>query len=607
MARRNSRVGRRTVHWRRALLVATFCMMLLAGCELPGLPPLTWRSSGQSQQGPAPLPDAQQVAHVAVQGANPIVTLDPVRLGDTRSASAYILPLLYSGLLTLDANQRIVPALATSYAVSADGLIYTFHLRANARFADDTPITAAAVAFSLNRTMSPCGVYGAFVFSTVKDQQRFAAQSCANPQADPLTVTAQSGQPLLATLIGDALLPTDQHTLSIVLARPDGALPAKLAEPYSAVIEPSVVARYRGAWTQHLADYGGQGTSGMYAVSLQSQPSGADTLLTLTRAQGYWGATPRLRELLVDVAPQRGQVQATGEIMLAAGMAPDSPQLATSGGLAPSVAPSIHLAPARAESYLLLDPTAPGLSALQLRQALALALNKTALAALSGGVASDHLIPQHTGDYPSAPSGPVATAPLSGDTARAQGLWLSYVQSHCQGVASRCPTITLWYAIYDLIGADPFQRAFDQAVARQWQTVLPGIQVKLVGVGGGLLTPLPFVGQTSYFNWVEDYPDPQDWLEMFASEPGFSTPLAHETQSDMLVAQAEATPNPTARLALYQQAENTLLNDAIVIPIAQEQDAWAAAPTVVNFPASPAPWIPPSVWARIYLSAPASA
>ena len=105
--------------------------------------------------------------------------------------------------------------------------------------------------------------------------------------------------------------------------------------------------------------------------------------------------------------------------------------------------------------------------------------------------------------------------------------------------------------------------------------------------------------------WFQDYPDPQDWLAYLVQAPG--APLqsfpanVDDPQAAALIARAEASLDPTARLALYQQAENALINDAIVIPIAQEQSAWAVKPTVANFPANPVPWIPPAAWARIEL------
>jgi ABC-type transport system substrate-binding protein len=258
--------------------------------------------------------------------------------------------------------------------------------------------------------------------------------------------------------------------------------------------------------------------------------------------------------------------------------------------------PGFHQAPTRAEDWLLLDPTEPGLTDLRARQALALALDKPALAALLGGVATNHLIPPGAGAYPTALSGPIASAPLTGDPAQARALWLSYVRDRCGGQASRCPQVTLWGIIYDLSGTDRFTQALDEAIARQWQAALPGLRVRIEPIffGPGLTSLPQALRLTSDYFWLEDYPDPQDWLQPFVSPPSdFTPPIA------ALVQRAEAMPDPASRLAFYQQAELTLINDATVIPLAQQELAWAIKPTVANFPADPALLIPPGVWARI--------
>ena len=47
------------------------------------------------------------------------------------------------------------PCLAESYDVSADGMVYTFHLRKGVVFHDGTPMNADAVQFSYQRIMDP--------------------------------------------------------------------------------------------------------------------------------------------------------------------------------------------------------------------------------------------------------------------------------------------------------------------------------------------------------------------------------------------------------------------------------------------------------------------
>jgi peptide/nickel transport system substrate-binding protein len=58
---------------------------------------------------------------------------------------------VYQHLVQLDPRGALVPVLATSDAVSADGLTYTFALRPHVSFSNGDPLTAYDVAFSLRR------------------------------------------------------------------------------------------------------------------------------------------------------------------------------------------------------------------------------------------------------------------------------------------------------------------------------------------------------------------------------------------------------------------------------------------------------------------------
>lgn len=57
--------------------------------------------------------------------------------------------LVYSGLLRADENGGYVPDLASSYEISEDGTVYTFHLREGLTFHDGSPLTAADVLFTI--------------------------------------------------------------------------------------------------------------------------------------------------------------------------------------------------------------------------------------------------------------------------------------------------------------------------------------------------------------------------------------------------------------------------------------------------------------------------
>lgn len=60
---------------------------------------------------------------------------------------------LYDGLVRFDENVSPIPDLAESWEISDDGLVYTFHLRQDVVFHDGTPMTAADVVFTAEKTL----------------------------------------------------------------------------------------------------------------------------------------------------------------------------------------------------------------------------------------------------------------------------------------------------------------------------------------------------------------------------------------------------------------------------------------------------------------------
>lgn len=68
---------------------------------------------------------------------------------------AFILKDLYEGLTIYDAAGKIVPGTAESWTLSEDGTVYTFKLRADAKWSDGTPVTAGDFVFSYQRVEDP--------------------------------------------------------------------------------------------------------------------------------------------------------------------------------------------------------------------------------------------------------------------------------------------------------------------------------------------------------------------------------------------------------------------------------------------------------------------
>ncbi len=83
------------------------------------------------------------------------------------SNSILWMAVVYEPLLLYDPlNDKFIPALAQSYESSKNGMLWTFHLRKNAKFHDGTPVTAYAVKFSIERTIA-LGQGAAFIWLPV--------------------------------------------------------------------------------------------------------------------------------------------------------------------------------------------------------------------------------------------------------------------------------------------------------------------------------------------------------------------------------------------------------------------------------------------------------
>jgi peptide/nickel transport system substrate-binding protein len=90
------------------------------------------------------------------------MTLEPPNLDPTAGTAAAIDEVVYAnlfeGLVRIDERGQVQPALAASWTISDDGLVYTFALRPDVVFHDGTAFDSADVKFSLDRARAPDSV-----------------------------------------------------------------------------------------------------------------------------------------------------------------------------------------------------------------------------------------------------------------------------------------------------------------------------------------------------------------------------------------------------------------------------------------------------------------
>lgn len=112
-------------------------------------------SSGSSSSTPAPAAQSGPTkgGKLVVGMTYEPVTLDPHVTG--QAIAIRILIQTHDALLYADDKGQIHPSLAEKYTISPDGLTYTFNLRKGLKFTDGAPFNAAAVKFSWERIMDP--------------------------------------------------------------------------------------------------------------------------------------------------------------------------------------------------------------------------------------------------------------------------------------------------------------------------------------------------------------------------------------------------------------------------------------------------------------------
>jgi oligopeptide transport system substrate-binding protein len=104
-------------------------------------------------------------------------------------------------------------------------------------------------------------------------------------------------------------------------------------------------------------------------------------------------------------------------------------------------------------------------------------------------------------------------------------------------------------------------------VAGQYRDIL-GVEVTLVPTEGTTLvdlrkSPETFPQLLLPGGWIQDYPDPQNWLSVyFKCDSTFAQRFGYcNEEFDALVSEADALADPDARAPLYEQASQILVDD----------------------------------------------
>ncbi|MCL6625449.1 ABC transporter substrate-binding protein [Alicyclobacillus shizuokensis] len=533
-------------------------------------------------QAPSGAPKSKADSAVAVKASSPTrpraggsisldvlaekVDLDPASAFDP--VSQPLVRQLYDQLVTYDADShKVVPMAAQSWTVSKDGRTYTFHLRKGMHFWNGDAVTAQSFVDELkrvlNRKLKPHPCPAPSFFFTIDGAPEFyngKSKSIAG-------VKVQS-----------------PYTLVFHLSKAQDDFLDILSLPFLSAV-----------------DEAGKPSLG-HAMGLQMgsgpfQPVRISAKRWVFRRNPHywrtdrWGShLPYLQEVVLHPVRDPDLAAIDYEQGLVAWIAPSlladnriSPASWRSLKSHPALRSAAAVKPGDTVWYLGMNVKKKPFTDVDVRRAIAYAVDRTALARDSGSLtAATGLLPPETADQEG-----ISAKLVPFDLGKAKSL----VKQSGHGHRVR---VSLWSSSGD--GQSAIVSKIGQMLTEA------GFEVKQRRVSFTKFLRAQETGQVGLFfeGWREDLPDADDFLELFQSDnpPALNPTQYHRTQIDHWLAAAESSASPQRRAQLYQKVSAKIIKDAVIVPIGYPLLQYVVQPEIHGFTAVPG--IPTS-WAQVWV------
>jgi oligopeptide transport system substrate-binding protein len=504
----------------------------------------------------APRLAAKQVLTFPNVGIPDSAPLDPATSTDANTA--IILNMVYSGLVKLDSDSRVVPDQAT-WEVSQDGRTYTFYLQAGLRFSDGTPVTAQTYVYTLTRALLPAVQSATASFY---EQHIVGAGDVAHGKTKVLS----------------GVQAINDTTLQIRLNGPTPYFLQLLTNSVFFTVNPRLIDQYgQGKWTDHVVGPGaGSGPlmvkAWQHSVSMQLVPN-----------PYYYGARTRLTQVNMPFAED----QSTAFTAYQAGQYDFDWNLTAADQLNAKNLAGFTRVPQLETDVLFFNTSMPPFDNSIVRQAFARATDKQDLA---HNVFNDSVVPAPTIIPPGMLAYQADSQGLTYDQAEAKTLFQSVYP-----VATDAPAVTFAYPNASLPQAEV------SALQRMWQNTL-GVQVNMRPVElGAYNTELArHQIQFGFYQWNADFNDPYDCLALFLlSDAGNNFGGWSNSTFDQLIKLTDRTAG-ALRTSLFEQAEQLAIQDVAWLPLDHETVA-AVIPSWVQGVSLNASGLYFGDWSGVYL------
>lgn len=470
-------------------------------------------------------------------------SLDPALADDVHAFN--ILADLHEGLVAIDAGGRLMPGVAASWEVSADGRTYVFSLREHARWSNGDPVTAADFVRAFRRIGDPGtpSAYGALLDAI----ENFPAVKSGAMPVESLGVTDNGPRELEIRLSRPV-----SYFLSL-LSMPIAFPMHGAAEAPDTFADPS---RFIGNGPYTLASRQLAGP-----VRLRRNRAFRDAESVAIDEVVYYP--------IVDDNAEFNMYRA-GELDLTHTIPPGR-----IAGLRESRPREVRIAPMLALYYLALDLVESPFDVLSLRRALSMAVDREQLAEIigRGELPAYGIVPPDTGGY----NGPryewaAATRDRRIEAARALLADSGYD-------TARPLTVRYLYDVGDI------HEKIAVAVASMWRESL-GIEVILdKREWQYFLETRSRRGEWDVmrFSWFGDYNDPLTFLEIFRSDSVQNLSGLHSPEYDRLLQLAASTVDRRQRFERLAEAESFLLEQYPIVPLYFYVSKHLVSPAVGGF------------------------
>lgn len=443
---------------------------------------------------------------------------------------------LFEGLLTHGPDWvSLRPGVAESIpSPTENGRVYTFKLRADAKWSDGTPLTAKDFEWSWLRAMKP-ETRGSYSY-WLTDHIEGAAEYAKKPT------------PENAKKVGVKAL--DDRTFQVRLSKPVPYFLHLTAESIFYPLKKEVVEKHGDRWTRPENIV----SNGAYQLAEWV----VNQKIVLKKNPHYWNAS-QVKIEKVTAYPLTDKQTAVN--LFRQGKLDWTGHNGAPNALVPAFRkdPNFRLSSAFITYFYRFNTTRPPLNDPRVRQALSLAIDRKTLVeniTRGGELPAYALVPPKTGKYHS-PKG-ILTENYEENLKKAKKLLEEAGYPNGKGMRP----LTLQYDTKEL------HKRIAQALQEMWKKNL-GVEVKPYNLEWKvyLTAQRQMDFDISRSGWQGDYPDPASFLELFTSSSGNNHTGFSNKEYDRLFALSSAEQHPDKRLELMQKVEAILLEELPIAPL----------------------------------------